>query len=516
MRRFWFLPLLLLALILLTVACTNSGNTDSTSEVSTDEVTTKQPPEVITEIVTVIIPVTEPETSPQNEPETDPPAVTDTETQEDVTVNEEPTLTINDIVAAVISREQIDLTGSYHLQTDLSMDMLISVLGFETKLTLTGDMSMKQEKGEAAALVVNLPTQEPYCMTYLDGMLYVERADGRYRCPLGDEEQALAWSEILGTLLPSDDSQDEITDLSGSVLTEALTYLLSMMDASVMFNSTSMTEDKATGDITLTLTGMSQGAQAFINELVSAMANTGNTEFSDEDMSLMLELLTSFDMDTLSLTMIVDAELLLRSVVWTFSMELDNISALMGDITQIPGLSGDLPVTMVTTMTTTFDRNAQVITMPEDADTFEEADWREIFGLYTAEMLGLVPDQAGIITLSENPDTFALQCQYIMEHPDEFADTPISAVAKTYGFSFYEDQSVCGYLYQSYGDGSPAKDSYLPVVIPTTSAVGMTPPQDGSTVRVTLVVASEIYDGTEYQILEVTAYALISGPAAVG
>lgn len=516
MKKLWIVTLLLLSLIMVLVACDKKADTPVDSS---DEMTSDVPAEIVTEIVTVVIPVTEPETPVTTEPETNDISAVDTEAETAADNRDpisDPDLDIDDIMASVMGTEQFDLQGHYHLQTDLTMDMLISILGVETKVTLTGDISMKQQAGEAAALIMNLPTQEPYSMVYLDGMLYVTGDGGKYRCPLGDVEQALIWSELLDGLFPSEEIPETESDLSDALLSEVMSSLLSTMDASLVFEKTVAVTDEHTGDITVTLEGLSQAAQYFINELISSMSDMGGEEISDEDMSLALELLSAFDMDTLSLSMTIDEDMLLHSVTMSFAMDMADMSDLMGEITQIPGMSADVPVTMVTTVTTTIDRGDQEITAPADADTYEETDWRELFGFYTADMLGLVPDENGVITISEDLDIFARQWDYIEEHPEEFMTFSLSVTGYADDFSFHDDGSVVGYLYQVYENGSPSEESYLPVTIPAELADGMTLPQDESTVKLMLVLIPEVYDGYEYYILTATAYEPVSGPVAVG
>lgn len=523
MKKLWFLSLILLLILTLAVACEKKADPPAETR---DETVSDTPHEIITEIVTVVIPVTEPETTTVTDPETTLPptenteAPTDAETDSDKSDNPVSDPQIDDIVAAVIMTEQFDLLGDYHLKTDLSMDLLISIHGVETKVSLNGDISLKQHAGESAALILNIPTQEPYSMVYLDGMLYVAKEDGKYRCPLDEAEQAIIWSELLGGLFPSEEIPEETPDvdseLSNAIISEILSSLLDSMDASVVFENTSLTVDEATGDITITLKGLTQEAQALFDEMLSAMGSTEGPDISDQDLSLVLDLFSAFDMDSLAVSMTVDQDMLLNSVSLTFAMDLENMSGFMDDMAAIPGVSGDVPVTMVTTLTTAIDRGQQEITAPEDADTYEETDWRELFGLYTAEMLGLIPDENQMITLSENPVWFARQCAYIEEHPQEFLEVSLSVTGRAYDFEFYEDGSAAGYLYQVYEDGSPAEDGYLPVMIPAELAKDMTLPQDESTVKVIFTLAPEVYDGYEYYVPTVTAYEFIRGPVAVG
>ncbi len=515
-NKLWILFLLLVTLVTMAVACDKKTDTPVDSS---DEITSDAPAESITEGMTAIIPVTEPETPATTEPETNTPPAEDTETETTTDSDimddpiSDPDLDMEDIIFSVMNTEQFDLLGSYHLQTDLSMDMIISIMGMETKVTLTGDMSMKQQAGEAAEIIMNLPTQEPYSMAYLDGMLYVTSDSGKYRCPLDEADQSIIWSEILGGLFPSENIPEADSDLSDVWLSEIMSSLLSAMDVSLVFENTVAVEDETTGDITITLEGLTRDAQYVINELISSM---GNEEIADEDMSLMLELLSAFDMDTLALSMTVDEDMLMRSVSLTFAMNVENMSDLMGGMTQIPSLGTDVPVTMVTTMTTTFDRGEQEITAPADADIYEETNWRELFGFYTAEMLGLVPNEKGVITLSEDPDVFARQYEYIVTHPTEFSELTLSVTGRAYDFSAYNDGSVNGYLYQVYEDGSAAEDTYLPVLIPAELAAGITLPQNEATVKLMLIMTIEAHDGYEYLFFVATDYEFIRDPVAVG
>ena len=130
-------------------------------------------------------------------------------------------------------------------------------------------------------------------------------------------------------------------------------------------------------------------------------------------------------------------------------------------------------------------------------------------------MLGLVPDEQGVVTLSEDPDTFALQYDYMMKHREDFEGVTLSVTARVSDFVKNEDGTVEGIIYQVYEDGAPAYYPYLSVLLPADVAEGMELPVDESIVRMTATLAI-VTEGETYYDLTVTDYQLVSGPVAVG
>lgn len=487
MKKFLLLTLSLLMALTLLVAC--NENDDPSADTGTQAVTDTAVTEPTNETVAETLPETTPETLPETESATTP--------------SDDPDL--DDLLEEILQSNQFETAGDYRIDSEIKLDIAVGMNGMETNMSLTGGLSLIQQENQGISLEMTVPTQDPVSLVYIDGFLYVTNAEGKYRCPMDEVEMALVWSELMEDLFPTEDipedEEAETDDLMGG-----FADMLSTMKLSALFAETEVVTDEATGDITVTLTGLSQQAQLLINMMVSSMDGAGSDEISDMDMSLILDMLATFDMDALSLSMTVDKDHLLKACTVVMAL----------DMTNAPDLTGDVPMVMTVTAATTLDRSEQTVTAPADGDTYEETDWRTLFGLYTAEMLGLVPDETGTVTLSEDPDTFALQYDYMMEHGEDFEGVTLSVTARGSDFVKNDDGTVQGTIYQVYEDGTPAYYPYLYVIIPADVAEGMTLPADESIIRLTAVLV--IPDGETYTYYDyvVISYELVSDPVAVG
>ncbi len=491
MKKLLIFTSLLLALLLLVCAC---GEENSEVSETLPETLGEDTAETVYDTEPVTIPVTEPIVT---DPVTGPETLADTEpTTEAITVSP-----VDALIESVMSKNQFADLGDYHIVTDMKINLTASMNGMETNMALTGGLQMTQSSNHGMALQINLPTMEPYALVYIDGVMYLSNGDSKYRCPMTDVELALVWSELMEDLFPVEGEAKSIEDdMLGNI-----TGLVSSMPLSAMFAESEMITDEASGDITVTLTGISPQIQLLLKLLTNSMEIPEIEGVSDMDLSLILDTLSTFDMDALSLSLTVDKEHNLKAS--TVTMGLDMLNA--------PDLVGDIPITATVTLTTTLDRSPQTVSAPEDADIYEETDWRSLFGIYTAEYLGLVPDASGMITLSEEPDTFALQYQYISTHQKDFEAVTFALTARASDFEALDDGTVRGTLYQVYTNGTSAYYPYLYVCFPADLADGMTIPEDGSTVSITaiLVIAAE---GESYYDLTATSYQLISAPAVAG
>ncbi len=489
MKKILLLTLSLLMVVTLLAACKDEPEV---------------PADTDTEAVTEAPAVTEPETEMPTEAPTETPTEAPTEVPTEPVTEPSDALDADELWESVMEKNQLDILAEYHLLTDLTLDISATLNGMTTNMAMTGGISLIQQENQGIALELTIPTQEPYSLVYADGMLYMTSAEGKYRCPMEEVEMALVWSELMGDLFPSEGAPEDDTAQDGG-LTDGLTGLLSTMKLSALFAKCEISTDEATGDTTLLLEGISRQTQFLINMMFSSMDGIESDQISDMDMSLLLDMLATFDMDALAVELTVDKDHLLKSSTLTMAM----------DMTNAPDLVGDIPMTLTLTAATTLDRGAQTVTPPTDADTYEETDWRTLFGLYTAEMLGLVPDEQGVVTLSEEPDTYALQYDYMMKHIGDFEGVTLSVTARVSDFIRNEDGTVEGIIYQVYGDGTPAYYPYLYVLIPADVAEGMELPVDESIAKLTATLVI-VEDGETYYDLTVTDYQLVSGPTAVG
>ncbi|MBE6559400.1 MAG: hypothetical protein E7661_10410 [Ruminococcaceae bacterium] len=540
MKKFLILTLSLLLTVTLLVACQEEAVVpgDTVAETLTEAVPETQADtdagtQVITEFETQAItePVTEPITEAPTEAITEAPTVEETETALDsaevvtevveetegettpeTTPPEASLPDAEDIFFAALDAQQFEGMTNYAVNSELVLDIIASMNGMETKMTMTGNVSAKQQSENAASVEISLPGREPYSLIYLEGALYVSSGEEKYRCAMDEVEFALLLSELLGDLLASEETPGETPDgmpEDAPVINPGdlgLGDQLTALDLSALFADITVTEDSTTGDITVTLAGLSQDAQFMINSLLSSISNSGMEGATDEDISMMLDLLAAFDMDTMAFSLTVDADLLLKEVAMSFGL----------DLTSMPEMTGDVPMTMVMTLTTSLDRSEQIITAPEDADTYVEKEWREIFGIYSAEYLGLIPDDNGVITLSEEPELFVLQYQYILNNYTDFEGSVFSVTARICDFNVSDEGWVEAVIYQVGESGIPAEETYLAVYIPAEVAADMTLPKDHSVVKLTAYLPTEEDGELYYYDYIITAYELVSGPVSVG
>lgn len=423
------------------------------------------------------------------------------------------------MVEQILSKNQPETMLGCSITSEMMLDIIAKVNGIETKMTMTGGVSLKQSEN-GMALKLTLPTMEPYSLILLDGTLYATSADGKYQCPLSEEDGATLWGELTESLPSLEDLENSMSGglmeggLGGSfgdglleiLPTPDISDMLTNMKLTSLFAETEITVDELTGDTTVTFKGISSEVQAMINMMVGTMDAPQLEVISDMDMSLLLDMLATFDMDALTLSLTVDKDLILKACSVSFILDMVNA----------PDLMGDIPTTMVFTLSTVLDCGTHEISAPVDADTYEVVDWRTLFGLYTPEMLSLVPNENGVITLSEEPDLFALQYDYMMSHIEDFESVTLSLTAHVSDFAQNEDGSVYGTVFQVYEDGFAAYYPYLYVIIPAALADGQVLPEDDSTVKLTATLITDPDGELGYYDLLVSAYELISGPVAVG
>lgn len=500
MKKLLIFTSLLLSLLLLVCACGNENVEPAETLLEETSAFTDTADAESETIPTIEAEITDIATEPITSPETDTDATSEAPTE---AMSETPTQSPVDVfLEAVMSQNPMDGLREYRITSDIRIDISASMNGMETTMALTGGLQMTQSSDHGMALELQIPTMEPYALIYIDGMIYITSAEGRFRCPMTEVELALVESELLGTLFPTD---GETPDGGMDILPDEMSDLLSSMQISTLFAESEMVTDEATGDTTITLKGISPQVQLLLKLLTSSMETPALEGVSDMDLSLILDTLSTFDMDALSFSITADKEFSIKSSTVVMGLDMQNA----------PDLVGDIPMTVKVTLDTTLDRSPQTVSAPEDADTYTETNWRSLFGIYTAEYLGLVPDASGVITLSDEPDTLALQYQYISKHQKDFENATFSLTAYALDFEALEDGTVRGTLYQAYGDGTPAYYPYLYVCFPADLADGMTLPEDGATVTVTakLVVSSE---GESYYDFTALSFQFVNAPAVVG
>jgi hypothetical protein len=232
---------------------------------------------------------------------------------------------------------------------------------------------------------MEIPTQAPYSLTYVDGMLYVVSADGKYKCPMDEGEQDKLWSDLLGGLFPSGDSDAPDGAVDDESLFKMLSDLLEVMDVTALFRDTNVSVDAATGVTTVTLCGISPEIQEVIYGALDSMEQDTTLPDAEntamESLDFLRTLLKSVDMNDMTVTLTADKDMLLESYTLSAPVDMDGISDLVGDLELIPGLGSGAIMPMDTTLTlsTVIERGDQTVTVPEDADAYEETDLDTLF-----------------------------------------------------------------------------------------------------------------------------------------
>lgn len=410
MKKILLLILSLLLTLTLLVACDESNvpSDDTTgTEAATEapdatepeiELPTEAPTEMLTETPTEI-----PTEAPTEKP-TEVPTEADTDAPEndETTAEEEDPLTdIHDVMAAIITQNDLGGLTNYRVKTDMDLEFAVSIFGFTTKVNLTGGVSFVQASADAMAVEMQIPTQAPYSLTYVNGVLYVVTADGKYKCPLNEGEQDMVWSELWGGLLSFEDASDSL--VKDEIVISILSSLLETMEVTALFRDTKVELDPNTEMTTVTLYGISEKIRAALDGTLDAMAQDAtlpDTESTTaESINFLVSLLKSVDLSDMTVTLTADKDMLLQSYTVSAPVNMDGFSDIVGDLELIPGLGtgADMPMDATLTLSSVIERGDQTVAAPEDADTYEETDWMTLLG----QSVGQLPEIGDMIPPSE-------------------------------------------------------------------------------------------------------------------
>ncbi|MBQ9780791.1 MAG: hypothetical protein IJW00_07580 [Clostridia bacterium] len=415
MKRFLLLLLSFILALTLLVACDKktdkpddtTGTEAVTQAPSVTESETEHPSEAPTELPTedpTEMPTEAPteipaDTASVTEETTVVPEKDETVTGEAITEENEPLTDIHDVMAAIILRNDLGKLTNYRVSTKMDLEFLVSVFGFTTKMNMTGGMSFTQASADAMSVEMEVPTQAPYSLTLVDGVLYMVSADGKFKCPLDEGEQDRAWSELVGGLFPSDDTSHATADDEN--ILKILSALLETMDVTALFRDTNVAVDPATGMTIIILCGISPEVRETLDGWLESMEQNAlqldGENAAIESMNFLASLLKSVDMDQMTMTLTADRDMLLQDYKISAPVDMDGISDdIVGNLPQIPGVGSNVPMKTTLTLSSAIERGGQTVIPPADADTYEETDWQTLFGLFTSDMQD--PDESEAIS----------------------------------------------------------------------------------------------------------------------
>lgn len=309
-------------------------------------------------------------------------------------------------VSGAESGESTETMDNGRIDMDLSMGIQVSAEGVQNTTTLPIKLTVVID-GQNLMLDANLMGTAA-AMTYKDGVLYYVTPEEqlRYKCALTPEE----FEEVSSLLFGLEEGEDDgiaMPELPG----------IADRKPSSLFASVSSQLDETNGDLIITAKGINSALATdlapLLQPILESLGLVGGGEWDENGelitdpaatLAEVVDLLRELNEDTLQLTFIFDkaGNLLTTKVDLTLAMEEGGDSVILN-------IKGSFSV----------KEGGQSVTLPADAASYTEEHWRVVFGMETAEMLGLVPDADGCITLSSNEAVRERQILYIYNHSEE-------------------------------------------------------------------------------------------------
>ncbi len=307
------------------------------------------------------------------------------------------------------SEEEGESAPDAKTELDMTMDLHMAVGKREQ------DVSMPFKVTEISAgedgRIISESMGEAYELVYVDGMLYVDYYGTCHMCPATPEQFRDTWDFLEGNTGGADD--DTLNDLFRDM---RAADIFATIDGYKLPNGHTM----------VVVTGLRQAAADKVApELMEffyslGMVGGGLTEEeyeskTDDEIDELLiketaELLRGMANDALRVTFTADGED--NPVAVSFRVSLGTSFASDGETVKV-----DLRVSGEATHTV----GEQTITAPADTSRYEEGTWEDFFGTPTPEEVGLIPDEKGVYTLSDDPETRAEQTWCIYNEMDSFA-----------------------------------------------------------------------------------------------
>ena len=340
------------------------------------------------------------ETAPETEPET---------TLADIPAAD----ALDQLMSALESESgETETMDNGKIDVDMTMDMIMSVDGVQNTTTLPIKITVVMD-GDNFHLDANL-FGSASTMTYTDGMLYLTtlldaETVSKLKCAMTPEEFAQAAPTIFGTE----------NDVEGGDLTMPELPALEGTKPSELYASVTSRLDETNGDLIITCKGFNAELASELAPLLQPMLEglglVGGGEW-DENGELITDpaatlaevvgILRGLNEETMEMTFTFDKNGTLLSTAMDITLNIEEEGSKM-----TLRVKGSFAV----------KEGGQTVTAPADADSYTEEHWRVVFDMETAEMLELIPDAEGCITLSSNEDRRERQILYIYNHYEEFA-----------------------------------------------------------------------------------------------
>ena len=349
-------------------------------------------------------------------PEETTPEITETapETQAETTLADIPAADALDQLMSAPESEsgETETMDNGKIDIDMTMDMMVSVDGVQNTTTLPIKITVVMD-GDNFHLDGNL-FGSASTMTYTNGMLYLTafldvETVSKLKCAMTPEEFALVAPIIFGT----------DTDIEGGDLTVPELPAMEGTKPSDLYTTVTSKLDETNGDLIITCKGFNTALASDLAPLLQPMLEglglVGGGEW-DENGELITDpaatlaevvgILRGLNEETMEMTFTFDKNGVLLSTAMDITLSIEEEGS---------------TITMRMKGSFAIKEGGQTVTAPADADSYTEEHWRVIFDMETAEMLELIPDAEGCITLSSNKDRRERQILYIYNHYEEFA-----------------------------------------------------------------------------------------------
>ncbi len=298
------------------------------------------------------------------------------------------------------------------IDIDMTMDLTMSMDGVQNTTSLPIKITVITD-GNNFHMNGNL-LGSASTMTYKDGMLYLTTltdvdAVSKLKCAMTPEEFAAVAPIIFGTE----------NDVEGGDLTMPELPALEGTKPSDLYASVTSELDETNQDLIITCKGFNAALAGDLAPLLQPMLEglglvgggdwDENGELITDPAATLAEvvgLLRGLNEETMQMTFLFDKEGTLLSVSVNVILTVEDAES---EVTL--GIRGSFAV----------KEGNQTVTAPADADSYVEEHWRVVFDMETAEMLELVPDAEGCITLSPDPERRERQILYLYNHYEEFA-----------------------------------------------------------------------------------------------
>lgn len=307
--------------------------------------------------------------------------------------------------------DETEATDNIKMDMDMTMGITMDMDGMQNSTTLPIKLSMVQA-GEDMVLKGNL-VGTALDVAYVGGMLYmtIPETGERVKCVMTPEEVASA----MGSLTGEEEENDSLVipdmpELEGTKTSDLFATVTSELD-------------ETNGDLLITCKGfnttLSGKLAPLLQPMLESLGFVGGGEW-DENGELVTDpaatlaqvvgLLNQLNEETLQITFIFAKDGTLRTTEMDMTLSMDS-SDVTGTYKTDFSIEGSFSIV----------EGGQTVRAPADSDSYTEEDWRVVFGQETAEMLGLLPDAEGCVTLSEDAAMRERQILYIYNHIEEFA-----------------------------------------------------------------------------------------------